>query len=175
VPATALGNPGRLFAGADVTCTLDFEGHARCLGWNAFGQLGDGVLSHERCGADDCSRVLVDVAIPAGVDSIASVAGVTCFLSDGHVWCAGSSDHGLLGDGVATHGACPIGSHSDGDCAATPVEVAGLDDATALFGGSAFYAVPANGGLVAWGPNTAGGLGDGTTEMRNVPTTVQRP
>ncbi len=41
VPATELGRPAQLFAGADVTCTLDTDGRARCLGWNGHGQLGD--------------------------------------------------------------------------------------------------------------------------------------
>ena len=175
VAATALGSRTRVFVGADVTCTLDGEGRARCLGWNGHGQLGDGALAHELCGLDDCSRTLVDVVLPSGIDSIASVAGATCFLVDGHVWCAGAADLGLLGDGAVAHGACPAGAHSDGDCATTPVEVSGLDDATALFGGSAFYAVRASGGLVAWGPNSAGGLGDGSTETRDVPTAVRRP
>lgn len=166
-----------LHAGADVTCVTDAAGHAQCVGWNGAGQLGDGAASHALCGLDDCARTPVDVAGVSGVVEVASVPGVTCFLSgDGHVRCAGSSDRGMLGDGAASHGACPPGRNTGRDCATSPVEVAGLDDAIHIAGGGgAFFAIRAEGSVVAWGANDMGGLGDGTTSERHTPIAVLRP
>jgi alpha-tubulin suppressor-like RCC1 family protein len=163
-----------LFAGADITCATD-HGEAWCAGWNASFQLGDGI-AHGLCRDDECSRIPVRVAGVTSVSAFASVPGTTCFLSLHHVYCVGSGARGALGDGLATHGACPPGSDADGDCAATPVEVVGLDDAIFLTGGGhSFYAIRTPGDVVAWGANDVGQLGDGTTTDRYAPVAVLPP
>ncbi len=70
---------------------------ARCWGWNAFGQLGDGTQTSASSG------VLVVNNTGANYTAIDAGYEHTCALFDSaQVWCWGRNDHGQLGDGTAT-------------------------------------------------------------------------
>jgi alpha-tubulin suppressor-like RCC1 family protein len=80
--------------------------------------------------------------------------------SDGTVWAFGSNGSGQLGDGTATS-------------RATPVQVSGLTNVTAIAAGSVHsLALKADGTLWTWGSNSSGRLGDGTTTQRNRPVQI---
>ncbi len=83
--------------------------------------------------------------------------------SDGTVWSWGGNYEGALG----------TGSTSDGP--ALPAQIPGLTDVVALgSGGEAFsgYAIKRDGSVWAWGSNSSGELGHGTTTSSNVPVKV---
>lgn len=166
-PVDSMFPIGEVFAGAGVTCVVDADHHAWCAGWNAAGQLGDGI-DHGLCGLYDCSRVPVRVPALENVTQVASVAGTTCFLAGGHVYCAG------VPFDDATHDPCPPTMGPPTRCVRTPTEVPGVTDAVAIAGhGAQFFAVLSDGGLVAWGRNAMGVLGDGTTTDRPTPVRVR--
>jgi alpha-tubulin suppressor-like RCC1 family protein len=100
----------------------------------------------------------VVAAIAAGYDRSFAVQ------SDGRVWAWGLNNTGQLGDGSTTN-------------RTVPVQVSGLAGAVTIAGDSSFYyvhnlALKSDGTVWAWGSNTSGQLGDGSTTGRLTPVQV---
>jgi alpha-tubulin suppressor-like RCC1 family protein len=120
-------------------------------GYNQAGQLGDGSTTD--------SAVPVRVPLPGPVDQVfqggsGPTNGQTiAVLADGSLWTWGNGTHGQLGNGSTRSSATPIRitlPHG-----AKPVTVAS--------GGYASYAIDQTGRLWAWGRNTDGQLGTGSS------------
>src|SRR5581483_5454341 len=84
--------------------------------------------------------------------------------TDGSVWAWGGNGSGQLGDGTTTD-------------RATPARVGGLERVTPVAAGGGPYgshslALDADGTVWAWGDNSHGELGDGTTTSHPTPTRV---
>lgn len=141
-----------LAAGGGHNCALTSVSGVKCWGWNAFGQLGDGTTNQQ--------TVPVDVTgLASGVIALTAGGRHTCVLVGGGVpVCWG--DNGLGQIGVDTT-----------NQSTTPVYVSGhIADATAIAaGGSHTCVLTAEGGVKCWGNNSAGQLGDGTTDSRSTP------
>ena len=166
-PVNSMFPIGSLFAGSEVTCAIDDDRHAWCAGWNSAGQLADGV-DHGLCGLDDCSRTPVRVPDLDDVTDIAFGDGTTCFLSAGHVLCAGMPFDDL------PHDTCPPSLRTPAaHCVRAPTGVPGITDAVSIAAhGAAFFAIRRDGGVLAWGRNPMGVLGDGPTTDRPTPVAV---
>jgi len=147
-----------LLLGAVVSSHAQAALGGEAYGWgdNHKGQLG-------------APAPLGDILAPArfgGASDIVSIATASCHTlalrSDGTVWACGGNDKGQLGIGSADNDAHPGLS-----------QVAGLADvvAVAASGGSS-YALKSDGTVWAWGDNTYGQLGDGTTVERDTPVLV---
>ena len=153
-----------LAAGAAHTCALDASGGASCWGRNASGQLGDGTTTSRSARA----------AVPTGDERFVAMAAGgdhTCALSDtGAVRCWGSNLLGQLG--IETDERC--GSAGNIPCSRLPLEVPGLESGVAAIaaGGTHTCALTDAGGLLCWGGNAFGQLGDGTTVHRSAPAGV---
>lgn len=136
------------------SCAMTSGGRAYCWGTGFRGQLGDGRM--------------MDTHMPSAVvgltDAREIVAGAlhTCARrATGGVVCWGWNDQGQVGSGT-TYGDTRL-----------PVAVVDLDDAVAIGAGrSHTCALRATGGVVCWGANDRGQLGDGTTTGRTRPTPV---
>ncbi len=123
-------------------------------GTDEAGQLGIGVAPGVVGPA-----LLADV-----VSASAGYAHVLAALSDGTVWAWGQNRRGELGDGTAID-------------RATPVQVDGLTNVVAVAAGGYLngdhsLALKADGTVWAWGFNSSGQLGDGTTTDRSSPVQV---
>lgn len=142
--------------GLDHTCIVSLWGAVKCWGNNSWGQLGDGTT---------LGRVIpVDVAgTSADIQAVALGGAHTCALAaDGGVQCWGNNHTGALGDGTTTN-------------RLAPVPVGGLPSgvqALALGMGHS-CALTSAGGVLCWGWNQYGQLGDGTTTDRSVPVAVE--
>ncbi|MEV6978767.1 hypothetical protein [Kitasatospora sp. NPDC093806] len=150
----------------------DLHGTALAWGGNDYGQLGDGTTVGGRttpgqvCGAAPCTKPLKDlVAVAAGL--LHSVA----LRSDGTVVSWGYNQEGQLGDGTTGTRITPTRVCAVGRTAPC---TAYLDDVVAVAAGE-FHsmALRADGTVVAWGLNSSGQLGDGSTDSSPVPVEVR--
>jgi alpha-tubulin suppressor-like RCC1 family protein len=128
----------------ELTCIATAAGATRCLGGNAFGQLGDGTTT---------TRPQPIEPIGLGpVSALATGYGQTCAVlrAAGAVWCWGSNGHGEVGDGTVTQRRMPVSA--SGLAGAVSV-AAGVYHSCALM---------SDGTVQCWGFNQDGELGDGT-------------
>ncbi|WP_018654574.1 S8 family serine peptidase [Actinomadura flavalba] len=157
VTVSGLDDVSSVAAGGGFSLALKKDGTVWSWGAGTNGQLGDG-------GATDRTTP-VQVTGLTGIRAIA--AGATHALAvraDGTVWAWGNNNAGKLGDGTSTN-------------RTTPVQVSGLTGVSTLPGSVAAgfghsLAVRTDGTVRAWGLNSAGQLGDGTTTNRTTPVTV---
>jgi alpha-tubulin suppressor-like RCC1 family protein len=131
-------------------------------GQNGHGQLGNGTTTNEFHPAP--------VGIAGTVTGVAAgpLAGYA-LLENGTVDVWGSNGEGQLGQGSHTG---PETCAST-PCSKSPIPVPGLEHVQAIdVGGSHALALLENGTVVAWGANSRGQLGDGTTVEKDSPVAV---
>ncbi len=150
-------------AGDEYTVALKTDGTVWTWGRNRYGQLGVGTTTN--------STTPVQVSGLTDVDVIAAGPNHTVVLkSDGTVWAWGYNRYGQLG--VETTETCEF-ALINRDCSTTPVQVSGLTDVTAIAAGDSHTIVlKADGTIWAWGENTVGQLGNGTTTNSITPVQV---
>jgi alpha-tubulin suppressor-like RCC1 family protein len=128
-----------------------------CWGFNGInGQLGDGTTEDRPTPANVAG-------LGGRIVSIAVGYFHACALTaSGGVKCWGSNAYGQLGNGTALHPE----QH-------TAVDAAGLSGVVGISAGDNHTcAVTRQGGVKCWGENSAGQLGDGTTQRRLTPVDV---
>lgn len=148
---------GRFIAsGGFHTCSLNGVGGVLCFGYDGYGQLGGGDLF------SDPQPVAV-VGLASGVSEVAAGGNFSCARTDaGAIRCWGENDSGQLGGGgTQTY-------------SASPQAVSGLASGARAVSAGASHACALNaaGGVVCWGRNDFGQLGDGSTTSSRVPVAV---
>jgi alpha-tubulin suppressor-like RCC1 family protein len=150
-------------------CALMSGGTVECWGDNSEGELGsvfDGGASSAPVTVSGLSGVRA-ISVGGDVTSAgSSVAGTACaILASGGVDCWGSNAYGLLGNG------------SNAYWSSQPVPVTGLSGGvTAISVGADFAcAVTASGGVMCWGDDTWGELGNSSTSTCNAGTSAAAP
>ncbi len=143
-------------AGDAHSCAVTNTGSAKCWGDNSNGTLGDNSTT---------SRFTpVDVVGLTGALAVsASVLHTCAVISSGGVKCwGGNGDGSLLGDGGVS------------GLSLVPVNVAGsAAGVTAVSAGNSHScALSQTSGLICWGDNGFGEVGDGTTTTRKAPVSV---
>lgn len=144
-PVTGLRGVIAITAGVYYSVALKSDGTVWCWGSNFYGQLGDGTTTDR--------TIPVQIKGVSGIRAIGAGAGHTVLLkSDGSVQTLGWNANGQLGNGTTTNSLVPL-------------TVKGISGAGLIAAGYAHtLAAPTSGsGISAWGSNTAGQIGDGTT------------
>eukprot|EP01046_Picozoa_sp_COSAG06_P042740 COSAG06_NODE_5489_length_3446_cov_2.584105_1_plen_858_part_00 len=141
---------------AQQRASMVVRGRVLAFGRNDYGQLGDGSTT------DRHSHV--EIASSLGGDNAQVAAGGNHSLilkTDGRVLAFGRNDCGQLGDGSTTD------HHS-------PVEIASLggDNAQVVAGNAHSLILKTDGRVLAFGSNSQGQLGDGSTTDRHSPVEI---
>jgi len=144
-------------AGATHSMAIRTDGTLWAWGRNGDGQLGDGTTT----GRDS------PVQVGRATDWVAMSAGASHSVgirANGSLWAWGRNFDGQLGNGVISAFGTP---HPN------PIRVGTATDWVAVSAGASHnMGIRANGSLWAWGNNSSGRLGDGTTENRFSPINV---
>ena len=150
----------QISAGNFFSLGIASNGTTYAWGDNQYGQLGNGSTVN--------SSIPVAVQAPPGVTFTQISAGdyhALALGSDGNVYAWGSNQYGQLGNGSTVN-------------SLIPVSISGLSGVTFTQISSGNYfslAVASNGNAYAWGNNSYGRLGNGTTTNSSVPVLVQAP
>lgn len=166
VVVAGLANVVDISAGWSHALAVLADGTVRAWGVNAAGQLG------KQAGGYETSPIVVrsssDGLNYANLANVTQVAAgrnhSLALLANGTVVSWGSNTKGQLGDP----------STGVGRSYAKTVPIAGLTNIVAIAAGeNTSYALGATGLLYAWGANTSGQIGDGTTRDRFTPVLVK--
>jgi alpha-tubulin suppressor-like RCC1 family protein len=148
-PTALAVSPSPLFvqivAGAFHSCGLTPAGEAYCWGWNNFGQAGG-----TNSGTDTPTPIPQLVPTPAKLKSIVAGQYHTCGLAANAIYCWGYNGNGQLGNSTNAFSQTPN---------PTPLTVVGLDQVSALVGGSYHACAVRKGVTYCWGYNGDGQLG----------------
>ncbi len=154
-------------AGMAHSVALRNDGTVWAWGGNSWGQLGNGTISN--------SAWPVQVAAPEATGHLEQIVAVAAGSShsmalrdDGTAWTWGSNARGQLGNGTTSKSAIPLqvlGHAGTGH----------LENIVAIAAGSCHsLAVTEDGAVWAWGDNSCGQLGDGTSDNeRHTPVRVK--
>ena len=160
-PTQVIGLTGGMAAialGENHSCALSATGGMKCWGYNGAGRLGNASTS------DALTPVQV-IGLENGVSSIAAGSYHSCaVLAGGGVKCWGLNDRGQLGDGTS-------GTGTD---KTIPTQVYGLTSGVSMIAAGEYHtcALMTDGSAKCWGRNAYGQLGDGTTDLKTIPTQV---
>jgi alpha-tubulin suppressor-like RCC1 family protein len=147
--------------GAYHTLVVLDDGSVYAFGRNAFGQLGNGTT------ANALQPVQV-TGLPAIVDVAAGSYHSLALAKDGSVWAWGNNSDGEVGD-VAAEEIIDAGGKSIGSRCTLPVQIIGSGAVAIAAGGYHSLYLDKAGLVYAWGDNSLGQLGDGTTQSHAQP------
>jgi len=144
-------------SGGYHTCAILDDASVSCWGYNDYGQLGDGTITHRNTSTQTLS-------LGAGRTAVAISSGKshTCIiLDDGSVSCWGRNNEGQLGDGTYTNRSTPAQTSTLGT-ERTAVAISSGDYYTC--------AILDDSSVSCWGSNRGGQIDDGTKTNRTTPT-----
>jgi alpha-tubulin suppressor-like RCC1 family protein len=143
-------------AGCDHDLALTSKGTVLAWGFNGYGQLGDGTTKDR--------HVPVTVKMPKGAKVTAISTGCEDSLamtSTGKLYAWGFNKYGQLGDGTKKNRHTPV-----------QVKLPAGAKVTTIAGGCDHTLAMTSQGLFAWGQNTFGQLGNGTTTSTDNPVPI---
>ncbi|WP_018220297.1 RCC1 domain-containing protein [Salinispora pacifica] len=149
-----------IVAGDDHSLALTSTGAVLAWGQNDQGELGDGTMTNR--------TTPVAVSLPVGAEVTAIAGGNNHSLaltSTGTILAWGSNFGGQLGDGTIIDRSTPVDVN-------LPV---GVTITAIAAHGDHSLALTSTGAVLAWGVNSSGQLGDGTTTNRTTPVAVSLP
>jgi alpha-tubulin suppressor-like RCC1 family protein len=151
---SGLATSAQVFAGENTSCSLNTNGSTSCWGANANYQLLDGTVT---------SRNSVTAStFGSGVLSLSVGLANNCVvLASGQAQCWGDNSVGQVGDNTVVN-------------RSTPVTVSGLASNAALISMNRTHAcaLTTGGGVMCWGDNPYGEIGDNTVVQKKVATSV---
>lgn len=145
----------QLATGASHSLAIKQDGSLWAWGYNGYGQLGDGTTTGRNVPGQVMTGV---VAVAAGAYHALAIK------TDGSLWAWGSNGNGQLGDGTTTQRLRAVPVLDNGRPMTGVVAVAAGSDHS--------VAIKTDGSLWAWGLNSDGQIGNGTTVRSLIPVRV---
>ncbi len=168
----------QISAGCEHSLAVGSDGNAYAWGNNSNGRLGDGTTTErhtpvmvnkpDRKAYPDLPEDFTYVQISAGCEHSLAVG------SDGNAYAWGNNSNGRLGDGTTTERHTPVMVNKP-DRKAYPDLPEDFTYVQISAGCEHSLAVGSDGNAYAWGNNSNGRLGDGTTTERHTPVMVNKP
>ncbi|WP_324611983.1 InlB B-repeat-containing protein [Bifidobacterium asteroides] len=165
-------------AGGSHSLALGSDGNAYAWGYNSSGQLGNGtssprytpvrVKTPDRKTYPDLPADFTYLQVSAGTDHSLALG------SDGNVYAWGSNGNGQLGDGTRTDKNTPVRVKTP-DRSTYPDLPADFTYLQVSAGAYHSLALGSDGNAYAWGYNSSGQLGNGTSSPRYTPVRVKTP
>lgn len=160
IQTTGLTGVAALASGYDHSLAAKSDGTIWAWGDNTYGELGNGTTTS--------STTPVQAG---GLSGVVSVAGGDYYSlalrTDGTVWAWGDGSYGQLG--TNTTATCAQTT----PCSLTPTQVSGVSGITAIAAGQDHsLALKTDGTVWAWGLNSSGQLGNGSTKNSATPVQV---
>ncbi|MDR2713747.1 MAG: InlB B-repeat-containing protein [Clostridiales bacterium] len=153
------------FTGKEFSIAIKTDGSLWSWGDNRFWQLGHGFEEYTSCP--------IPVRVGTELDWIAASGGdyhTIAYKTDGSLWAWGNNGSSQLGDGTTEIRGFPAKIMPQGSIISfTPFAVT---DGRIAAGEAHAMAVKEDDSLWAWGLNTYGRLGDGSTTQRNLPVKI---
>jgi alpha-tubulin suppressor-like RCC1 family protein len=145
----------QIAAGQYHSLFLKSDGSLWVMGWNMYGQLGDGTYNQ--------TNLPEQIVVASNVTAIAAGADHCLLLkSDGSLWGMGANSAGQLGDGVFNSVPPHLGTNQPQNIVASNVTAISAGAGHSLF-------LKSDGSLWVMGYNHYGQLGDGTYNNTNRP------
>ncbi len=166
-------------AGGQHSLAIGSDGNVYAWGYNFIGALGDGTTSTrqttpvrvktpDRSTYPDLPKDFTYLQVSAGGDHSLALG------SDGNVYAWGRNDNGRLGDGTTGERYAPVRVKTP-DRSTYPDLPKDFTYLQVSAGYSYSLALGSDGNAYAWGNNSHGQLGDGTTSERHAPVRVKTP
>jgi len=164
-PFNGISGVNAVGAGSSFSVVLKSDGTVWSWGSNELGQFGNGTYD-----TPITSTPVQAMGIANAKEIAVGDYYAVALLKDGTVWGWGINQYGQLG--VTTNDQCRQWS-ANWNCSKTPVKAGNLDKVIAIAAGSNHtLALKSDGTVWAWGLNTGGQLGDGTTTNSVTPKRV---
>ena len=165
VAVSGLTNVIAIAAGASHSLAVKSDGSVWSWGLNTSGQLG---IGNTTTTSRSTAGTVPNLGSGSGIIAVAAGAKFSMALSsDGAVWTWGLNGNGQLGDGTLTFKSAPVQVIAPVLPPSTNAKVVAI-----AAGGAFSLALKSDGTLLAWGANSNGQLGDGTTTQKLTPTVV---
>jgi alpha-tubulin suppressor-like RCC1 family protein len=146
-------------AGGEHSLFLKSNGSLWAMGWNAYGQLGDGTTDSGNYEVD-----LAEQIVASNVTAVAAGLNHSLFLkSNGSLWAMGDNSYGQLGDGSTNYG--NYLTNRPEQIVASNVMAIAAGYRHSLF-------LKSDGSLWGMGDNAYGQLGDGNFNNTNQPVEI---
>lgn len=168
-PVSVATNVRQVEASNFSTCAVSTSGALHCWGTNTLGQLGDGSTDTRSSPTLVALAPVEEIALGGGQSNSSTHVGThgCARLSAGPVVCWGANQFGQLGRGNNS-----AGTFSGFVERAAPPRSLGPVVVKTAIGHQAGCAAVNDGGVVCWGANENGNVGDGTHYPRGSPVTI---
>ncbi|AEC02013.1 fimbrillin family protein [Parasphaerochaeta coccoides] len=158
-----------VFTGAYHTMLLKNDRTLWAIGFNRYGQLGDGTSGDLNNKKTPVQVTSMNIDPGSPVVTVSAGNFYTMIVKkDGTLWATGRNEYGQLGDGTIIDKAIPVQIKDDTDGSVKMTDVAAVSA-----GKLHTMIVKKDGTLWATGLNDSGQLGDDTTENRNISVQVK--
>jgi alpha-tubulin suppressor-like RCC1 family protein len=164
-PSGTTGSTFTISAGGTFTCALTAATGVDCWGLNGNGELGNGTVTNTNPIGIPYPVAVVSTSgsgTLTGIATLASGGGQTCAVtSSGALYCWGGNPNGELGNGTLTQSDVPTPVLTSGSTALSGIATT----AGAVAAGAGHTcALTSAGGVLCWGEDSTGALGNGVTD-----------